>query len=466
MARLDRDGALESLRFSFTLDRSELKMSDAGSNPLKDREMIATVYRLHPQPAPVAGFLRIGHTGQRRLEALHATGRFPYRRVVFDAAYLGAQVALLRLLKASGCEIVLDPNFAEMATAGRFRGAVGRLAWANSERPWAPADFGPGRNADVAKLVAEFAVRHGFDAVLTSSHLIETTADGWHALDVQLCERLRQELDRLGGHDIAIDYQILTTSALLKDERQRRELVHGIATLPIENVWLRVSGFGAAATGAATRHLIEVLRDLHQFGRPLVADCCGGFPGLAILALGAVGGISHGVGQRETFRASDWKSQPGGGGNSRRVYVPDLDRHFTEDQLDAIFEARGGRSRFACNDTDCCPHGREDMFENPDAHFIGQRWRQLNDLARVPETRRAERFLLQHLDPATRSARYAARLKIRDEKVRDLVNAARARLERLRDALGDLHSQDGNATRSQTLAFRGGGPAIGAVLGR
>jgi hypothetical protein len=106
------------------------------------------------------------------------------------------------------------------------------------------------------------------------------------------------------------------------------------------------------------------------------------------------------------------------------------------------------------------------MFENADAHFIGQRSRQLNDLARVPETRRAEHFLLAHLDPAMRSARYAARLKIPDEKVRDLVNHARARLVRLRDALGDLHSQDEATTRSRSLAFRGGGRPISAVLGR
>ena len=428
--------------------------------------MTATVHRLHPQPAPLAGFLRIGHTGQRRLEALHAAGRFFYRRVVFDAAHVGAQVALLRTLKASGCEIVPDPNFAEMATVGRFLGAVGRLAWANPDRPWTPTDFGPGRNADVAKLIAEFAVRHGVDTVLTPSHLTQSTAAGWHALDLQIRERLRQELDQLGGRGIAIDYQIITTNALVKDEQQRRKLMQCVAALPIENVWLRVSGFGSTATGAGTRHLIEAVRDLHQFEKPLVADYSGGFSGLATLAFGAVGGISHGVGQKETFRASDWKSPPSGGGSGRRVYVPELDRHFTEDQLNAIFDARGGRSRFACNDSDCCPHGREDMFENADAHFIGQRSRQLNDLTKVPETRRAEHFLLQHLDTAMRSVRYAARLKIRDEKVKDLVNNARARLARLRDAMGDLHSQDEAATRSRSLAFRGGGPSISAVLGR
>ena len=428
--------------------------------------MNATVHRLYPQPAPLAGFLRIGHTGQRRLETLHAAGRFSYRRVVFDAAHLEAQIGLLKLLKVSGCEIVLDPNFAEMATAGRSLGAVGRLRWANPERPWAPTDFKPARNADLAKLIAEFAVRHGVDAVLTPSHLIETVTGGWHTLDLQLCEWLRQELDRLSGREIAIDYQLIATNAVLKDEQQRRQLIESIVELPIENIWLRISGAGATATGAMTRHLIEAIRDLHQFAKPLVADCAGGFSGLATLALGAVGGISHRVGLKETFRAADWKSPRGGGGSSRRIYVPDLDRHFTEEQLNKIFEARGGRSRFACNDTSCCPHGKEDMFDNADAHFITQRARQLSDLAKVNEERTPDYFLLHHLDPAVRSARYAARLKIIDEKVKGAVKDAGTRLVRLRDAIGDLHSQDENTTRSRPLAFRGGGTAIGAVLGR
>jgi hypothetical protein len=385
---------------------------------------------------------------------------------VFDAAHLEAQVGLLKLLKASGCEIVLDPNFAEMATAGRFLGSVSRLPWANPTRPWLPTDFGPGRNADLVKLIAEFAVRHGVDAVLTPSHLIESAATGWYALDLQLSERLRQELDRFGGRDIAIDYQLITTNAVLKDEQQRRHLVEEVVGLPIENVWLRISGFGATATGAGTRHLIEAIRDLHQFEKPFLADCSGGFAGLATLAFGAVGGISHGIGQEESFRASDWRTPPGSGGSGRRIYIPDLDRHFKEEQLDAIFEVRGGRSRFACNVTDCCPHGKEDMIDNADAHFITQRSRQLNDLAKVPETRRADHLLLDHLDPAVRSARFAAKLKIPDEKVKVIVNEAKGRLVRLRDALGDLHSQDVTPTRSRPLAFRGGGAAIGAALGR
>jgi hypothetical protein len=50
--------------------------------------MTANVHVLHPRPAPLGGFLRVGHTGHRKLEALLAAGRFPFRRVVFDAAHI------------------------------------------------------------------------------------------------------------------------------------------------------------------------------------------------------------------------------------------------------------------------------------------------------------------------------------------------------------------------------------------
>jgi hypothetical protein len=361
---------------------------------------------------------------------------------------------------------VLDPNFAEMATEGRFQSAVGRLPWANPERPWNPDDFGPRRNANLARLIAEFGVRCGVKVILAPSHLVETADNRWRDVDLSFCEMLRVELDRLGGQAIAIDYQLITTNALMREAQQRQQLIAPLGDLPIDNVWLRVSGFGSSATGAGTRHLIESLADLHNLGRPFVADFAGGFAGLALIAFGAVGGICHGVGQKESFRASDWKKPVEGGGSKRRIYIVELDRYFYEDQLNAIFAARGGRPRFGCNDPQCCPHGIDDMRENPHAHFITQRCRQIEDLSVIPDARRAEHFMSRHLEPAVRSARLGARLKILDDDTRRLVDDARKRLLLLRDALDDLDSQGGIATRSLPVAFRGGGGAIAAVLGR
>lgn len=160
--------------------------------------------------------------------------------------------------------------------------------------------------------------------------------------------------------------------------------------------------------------------------------------------------------QRESFRISDWKKPAtGGGGSAKRVYVPELDRSFKEDQLNELFAVKGTRSRFGCNDTTCCVHGIEDMIENPYRHFVIQRSRQINDLSEVPEARRAEHFLLHHLDPAVRSARLAARLKFGNSNIVKLIDETKKRLINLRDPLGDLHSSSASATRSHAPRFRG-----------
>ena len=94
-----------------------------------------------------------------------------------------------------------------------------------------------------------------------------------------------------------------------------------------------------------------------------------------------------------------------------------------------------------------------------------QRTRQLDDLSNVPELRRAEHFLLRHVDPAVRSARLGSRLKIDDEKVAKVMDESKSRLIRLRDALADLQATEGTPSRSRSLKFRVGGPTISAVLG-
>ena len=105
------------------------------------------------------------------------------------------------------------------------------------------------------------------------------------------------------------------------------------------------------------------------------------------------------------------------------------------------------------------------MIENPHAHFITQRSRQLDSLSVVPDAKRAEHFLLRHLEPAVRSARLGSRLKIADDDTR-LVDDAKKRLVALRDTLDDLESRGNIATRSSPVAFRGGGRVASAILGR
>jgi hypothetical protein len=255
--------------------------------------------------------------------------------------------------------------------------------------------------------------------------------------------------------------------AAVGDPAIRQQISHDAQDLPVDNIWFRISGFGATATGAGTRHYIEAMRDFSAIGRPIVADFVGGFAGLAAAAFGAVGAISHGVGQKENFRANDWKARPkGGGGQPRRAYFAELDRYFTESQTDQIFATRHAKSRLGCNDTSCCPYGCDDMIDNGHAHFITQRSRQLDSLSGVPEARRADHFLLNLLDPAVRTARFASRLKISDESLKKLFDESKTRLIRVRDALADLHMSENTPVYLNPVPFRGGGGAINAVLGR
>ena len=419
--------------------------------------MAATVHILHPKPPPIGSFLRVGHTGHRKLESLIAASRLRFRRFVFDAAYIEGQTDLLGTLRRSGCEIVLDPNLAETAAPGRFRPSTSSLPWANPDRPWDVSDYGRNRNHDTAQSIAEFAIKNNVDAVLAPTHLIDVVPSPWMPIDFRLCEELRRELDRAGGKHVAIDYQLITTTTLLKDALTREALVASLKHVPVENIWLRSSGFGATATGAATRAFIEASRAFHEIDKPVIADYAGGFSALAAAAFGGIGGLCHGMGQKETFRTGDWRkrSSGGGGGTAKRVYIPELDRFFTKEQLDILFAVRGTKSRFGCNDTSCCAHGPEDMIENPHKHFAVQRSNQIRAVSEIPESRRAEYFLLHILDPAVRSARLASRLKLGSEEMTRLVAEARKRLINLRDPLGDLHVGSSAATRSPAPKFRG-----------
>lgn len=83
--------------------------------------MAATLHVLHPPTAAVGYFLRLGHTGHRRLETLLAAGRVSIDRAVVDAAHLDEQGELLDALRESGAELVLDTKAAELAYHRRIR---------------------------------------------------------------------------------------------------------------------------------------------------------------------------------------------------------------------------------------------------------------------------------------------------------------------------------------------------------
>ncbi len=163
------------------------------------------------------------------------------------------------------------------------------------------------------------------------------------------------------------------------------------------------------------------------------------------------------VQRKERFDAGVWRRRPraGGGGQNGRLYLPGIDRHYKLADVRAIMKARGGRRLLACQDRDCCPRGLPDMLNDPKAHFLTQRRKQLLDLQRMPDLRRTSRFLDYHLASADRTARQVAKPKIPDDRIQESLRRTTLRLDRLRAALEEFDRTVGkSATRSVPLATR------------
>ncbi len=63
---------------------------------------MSNVVPVHPPQPLLAGYLRVGHDGHRRLPHMLSVGRLKYKRFVIDAAYIDSQTDLLKSLQAAG----------------------------------------------------------------------------------------------------------------------------------------------------------------------------------------------------------------------------------------------------------------------------------------------------------------------------------------------------------------------------
>jgi hypothetical protein len=422
------------------------------------------VIYLHGQPAPIGHFLRVGTSGHRQLETLLSSGRMGFDRVVFEASAYEHQRDLVAALKESGAELILDTNVAELSCIGRFSGSARRAPWANPAAPLTAEDLAPTANRDLLGQIARFAVQAGFSAVQAPSHLLTDSTDPLFAVDLRSARALREALDREGGRHIGIDYTLMIPNASLRDPVQRRAFIAGLADTPFDNLWFRVSGFGADATAAGLRRYIASAIDFHRLERPIVADGVGGLAGLATIAFGAAGGFAHGAAEKERFNAGDWHKPPkgGGGGREKRVLVSGLDRLLSLKQMEQLMAIPGARRHFSCGDPSCCPRGFDDTVKDPKAHYLRQRRLQVADLAKVPDSRRAQHFLDKQLAPAERHARQAAKLKVEDEALSKMLAENSARLEKAHAVLDNLNGALSGEARSAPPIRRGGTAGVSA----
>ena len=412
--------------------------------------MVATIHQLHPPTAEIGHFIRIGHTGHVQLETLHAAGRLPIERAVVDAAHLEDQRGLFDALRSSKVELVLDTKAAELSTLGGHQGKARLLPWANGEHHHAPNDFNDAYLRDFVTKIAACAVANDFHAVLAPTRPLEGPRDPWLEVDLKTREALRRALDSEGGEEVAIDYPLLATYESMRDEAVRSAFVRALKDAPFENLSLRISGFGAHATAVGVRRCINGVRDFHALGKPVIADGVGGLVGLALVAFGAIGGLSHGIAEKERFNASEWRRprSGGGGGSARRIYLAGIDIYLSVEQTRELFAVRGAKAMLACNDPSCCPHGTKDTLGAPKNHFLNQRAQQISELRRVPELRRADHFLLRQLGQASLTARKVERLNLSDTTLAEKLRHRSRKLDEIVQVLEDLNETDGDVTRA------------------
>lgn len=412
---------------------------------------MANVVYLHGRPQPVAHFLRIGANGHRRLEELLAAGQLPVQRFVVEAGAFGRQTDLINALRRDGQEIVLDTNVAELSVIGRYQGAAKGAPWANPDGILTEAHFKSGSNEfDVVGKIARFVVAEKIPRVQAPAHLVTDILDPWFRVDLETCLALRRALDIEGGKHVAIDYPLMISNAVLNDPAQRREFVTKLSSMPIDSLWLRVSGFGAHATAAGLRKYISAVQDFHSLGKPVVADGVGGLSALAMVSFGATCGIAHGVAEKERFDTKDWHKPPkeSGGGGGYAMLLPGIDRLLKRAEAEVLLAAPGGRRLLSCNNRACCPHGFEDTIKDPKGHYLRQRAWECEAISAVPEQRRPQHFLNKDLAQADRTARQVSKLKVSDASLAQKMLENSRRLDRMRVVLENLERTAASATRS------------------
>lgn len=306
----------------------------------------------------------------------------------------------------------------------------------------------------------DYVVEHGFTQIIAPTHVTDGANDPWIPVDTESTRRLRSYLDRRGGASVQIIYSLALPYAAFRDATQRRVVIEALKTVPINALWLRIDGFGSSSSATAARMYIQAAADFHSLGVPVVGDHVGGMIGLALLAFGALGGISHGITFGERFETAPWRRprNENGFGIGRRVYIPALDVMLKPRDAKALLESSTkARSMFGCADPKCCPRGVKDMLENPARHFVYQRMKEIAGLSQIPESLRPQRFLDHHLRPATDKAVASTTINWEREAMEKKMRENRRRLDSLRIALGshaERHPPGSFATLPKTRAAR------------
>lgn len=405
--------------------------------------MTSNVVYLHGKPRQIAQVTRVGFREHGLCDQLLSANKLQTRTFIIDASTEGSRrhKSLMRSLKDMGAEVILDTNCAELSVPGRHSGSAKLAPWAVEGRTLEADDFTPKTNRSVIEPIARFAVKTEVTAILAPSHFLGEQDERWMPIDLKSCEALRVALDQAGGGHIPIDYPIIATYGQLRDPAFRKSWIDALRNLPIDRVWLRIAGFGATATGVGIARFIEGAIEFHELGVPLLADCVGGMASLAVTAMGGVSGFASGLEAKQKFDASSWlkPASKGGGGGSKRIFIPGLDRSLSIAEMRSLFEStRTSRTIFGCSDSSCCGDV-EKMLRNPEAHHAVQTGKLVRSLSDTPESLRAEQFLEHYVRDQAKTAERATKIRNMDDELRTKIMKSARRLELAYEALAGLH---------------------------
>ena len=403
-------------------------------------------------PEPLGWYVRPSYIDHRAIADAVAGGSVGLHGIVFDPLHEDRHSELRDLIVERNADAVLDPRTQELGSIGGFNARLAALPWA-LERPHRPDDFSEEGARRVVDSIARRVVEKGYTAILAPTHYIESANSPWLEVDVRSTRQLRRSLDSAGAKSVPIFYSLAVSYEVFRTAEERHAILDQLKGVPIDSLWIKVSQSGAL-THTAVRNLVKGAVELHSLGVPLVGDMMGGLRGISALALGALGGICHGVTQKERFNASSW-TRPASSGNSgftwpTRIYVAPLDMHLKRNEAEALFAVRGSRSRFGCRQRNCCPKSVRDMLDHPVRHSLVQRSGEIRRLSDVPEHLRAPRFLEETLRPGTDAAVFSESLLFAGaEHLAKRMSQNRKVLERLRVGMGRFVQEEPVVSFSQ-----------------
>jgi hypothetical protein len=413
-------------------------------------------------PDPLGLYIRAGRVDQKDLENFITSGSLAFTGVVFEAKRVGQQQELLTLVLERGLDAVLDPQTQAMATVGGYAKAMDKLPW-SKKRAHTLDDFATTfQQRQLADEIVTFALSHGFTQIIAPTHLITGPDDPWLGIDIASANALRVALDREKANNVQVHYSLALRYEAFRTSAKRLAVLETLRRANVDGLWLNIPGCGSDSSPTAITRYVDAATDFHSLGIPIVADHAGGLMGLALLAFGAVGGLSHGITLGERFDTASWHKIPEGKsfGAKTRVYLPTLDLMLPRVDAERFFESGGGRARsaFGCRDTTCCHHGVDDMLRAPARHFLYRRTQQVAGLGQIPESIRPTEFLEEHLRPASDAALVAAKLSLPDDLKQKAEKQAK-RLNDLRTTLGPYAKKRRNSSFARhpvTRSARGG----------